>query len=78
MIETTVRQREIIEHSLGLPYNKKPYRSHYCTSNGDPVLEEMVTVGLMSRGRVINEGRDRYYYVTEMGATAVKSHLPRD
>lgn len=78
-VATTREQREILRHALGLDPSGKdprqgqrkaplePYRNHYCTHDGDPKLEALVTLGLMERGRRLNDGRDRYYHVTEAG-----------
>jgi hypothetical protein len=74
----TEDQRHIIRHSLGLTRSRKAYRTHYCTRDGDPALEEMVTAGWMERGDKLNEGRDRYYHVSAAGAKAVGSKLPKE
>lgn len=77
----TDEQTEIIRHSLGLtnPRAKgKPYRNHYCADAEDQRLEPLVEAGLMRRGGIINEGRNRYYHVTAAGAAAVGSELPKD
>jgi len=63
----TEKQLEIIRHALGLNYKEKPFRNHYCTTDKDPELEEMVTAGWFKRGILINEKRDRYYHVTAAG-----------
>lgn len=78
-------QADIIRHSLGLTSasnvgkkRPKPYRNYYCTRDGNPELEALVTLGVMCRANALNDGRDRYYVVTEAGAKAVGSHLPKD
>lgn len=63
-------EKEIIRHSLGLNYKRAPYRNHYCTAKGDPLLEAMVSRGLMTAGAIINEATDQFYHVTEAGAAA--------
>lgn len=67
----TDEQTDIIRHSLGLTQSKKPYRNHYCANISDSRLEPLAEAGLMERGSVINEGRLRYYHVTQAGAQAV-------
>lgn len=80
--EVTDEERSIIEHSLGIEHKKgrqrKPYRNYYCASAGDARLESLADRGLMKRGRKINEGADQYYLVTESGAAAVGSKLPKE
>lgn len=76
-VATTKAQREIIEHSLGLNWKKEPYRNHYCTADGDPRLEALVTLGLMKHGCTLNDGRDRYYHVTAEGAAHIGKELPK-
>lgn len=83
MIEAvTDDERSIIEHSLGIEHKKgrqrKPYRNYYCASAGDARLESLADRGSMKRGRKINEGTDQYYLVTESGAAAVGSKLPKE
>lgn len=79
--EPTQDQRDVIMHSLGLPNRDRrktiPYRNYYCTSVGDPKLEAIVAAGWMRKGCTLNEGRDRYYIVTEAGAKAVGARLPK-
>lgn len=74
--------RQIIEHSLGLDNGRgttKPYRDYFCASVGslsDASCEALVARGLMRYGH--NDGRARYYFVTETGAAAVGHKLPKE
>ncbi len=77
-MELTDEQKDIIRHSLGLGYSKKPYRNYYCASFGDPKLKELARIGAMTEGRIINRGENQYYLVTPAGAEAVGSKLPKD
>lgn len=82
-IAITPKQREIIEHSLGVSYprgkNKpKPYRNYYCTTPGHPELEAIVAIGAMRPAGKINNGANQYYVVTEAGAAAVGHKLPKE
>ena len=76
-------QQNVIEHSLGLGegVKKKPYRTHYCTSvdsDAYNTCQSLVALGFMSSGKYINEGKAQYFYVTEAGASAVGTKLPKD
>jgi hypothetical protein len=80
----TKHQADIIRHSLGYDYpdkirrNRGPYRNYYCAGNGSIALEAMVAQGWMNRGSVINDGKDRYYHVTDAGAAAAGVAMPQD
>ena len=74
--EISREHKNILTHSLGIDQGDKPYRDYYCATEGDKLLEEMVILGLMEKGKAINNGQDRYYYVTNEGANLVDSHLP--
>lgn len=81
-IRTTKRQREILEHAIGHPPKgkQKPYRNYYCAEVGSPdavLIDELVSMGLMTKGPLINDGRDFYAYVTEAGASEVNGTLPK-
>ncbi len=79
MSALTEQERSIITHALtGSNRNGKVYRNYFLTDDGDPELEALVQRGYMRRGAVINEGVDRYYRVTDMGALAVGLHLPKE
>jgi hypothetical protein len=81
-VMTTKSEREIIRHSLfGSSGAKKPFRNYFCASVGgeyDAAITRLVGLGLMSRGRTINQGRDYYAYVTEAGAAEIGAKLPKD
>lgn len=77
----TQEQRDIIRHSLGLDYEKTPFRNRYLVSDGNPALEAMVEAGWMSRGATTEAATGvlyRYYHVTEAGAAAIDAELPKD
>lgn len=80
----TDKHRQIVEHSLGLDRGrgtKKPYRNYFCAGPGGPdraACEDLAARGLMSAGHTINDGRDRYFFVTEAGAAAVGHELPKE
>lgn len=77
--ELTADQKDIIRYSLGLNYTKKAYLNHYCAEVSNAVeLERLVELGMVTRGGTINRGNYRYYFVTEAGASAVGSKLPKD
>lgn len=74
----SVRQIEILQHTLGLDREKRePWRNYYCAEDGSPDVEAIVALGLMERGRTLNGERDRYYHVTEAGIAAAKAALPK-
>lgn len=82
-ITLTDDERSILLHSLGVEYPRgkrkpKPYRNYYCAEIHDARLPALVQKGLMQAGRVINDGRDQYFHVTEAGAAAVGHQLPKD
>lgn len=73
----TVRQLEILRHSLGLDMHGRGrmYREHYCIpinfeSDDLTAIREMASDGLMEEAHKINEGRDQYFIVTELGKAA--------
>ncbi len=65
----------IILHALGVSVRGRVYRDHYYTTIGDPRLEGLVSMGLMQRGGIMDNGRNQYYFVTEAGAAAVGHKL---
>ncbi len=81
---------DILQHALGLsadPHGTNPRartitRNNFCAyiaSGTDPnaaACESLCEAGLMSRGRLINEGQDRYYHATEAGKAAALAALP--
>jgi hypothetical protein len=60
---------ETMLHALGSSRATRQLgsRNYFCTKDGDPELELLVSQGLMQLGPTINDGRDRYYYVTTQG-----------
>lgn len=78
MSELTKKQAEDLHHMLGAVSNVKKsnwgYRNHYCAGVGseDEVsFTEMEKAGLVTRGRVINDGDSVFFYATEAGMDAI-------
>lgn len=74
-------ERDILLHTLGLNYERRPDRNYYCAhvaaeSDTLQALRRLVDLGLMREGRLINEGADRLYHATEDGRTHARSLLP--
>lgn len=74
------RHREIIEHALGLSGKTKPYRNTFVTGEGSNDYQDcldLVEMGYMKkwgdRGYLVGD----LFTVTEKGARAVGSDLPR-
>lgn len=61
--------KDILLHALGNSHVgiALGWRNNYCTDENDPQCEKLVELGLMARGCLINDGRDRYYYATKAG-----------
>lgn len=76
----TARQRDILGHALGMNYRPRVDRNFYCASlrDGAPPSEiaDLVSRELLSPGRVINDGQDRYFYVTDVGTEVAKLAFP--
>lgn len=70
------KQLHTLRHSLGTGERgtKKEYRNYYATDEGDEAVESLVTLGLMEKGRRVNEPPDPmfYYHVTDAGKKAAK------
>ncbi len=72
--QLTEKQRHIIGHANGNNGREPGYRDYYCTTDGDPDCEHLVTLGLMKHGRTLNShASSRYYLLTEDGALAALS-----
>lgn len=72
-------QLAILRHALGYSGATpptEPFRNHYCTRDGDERLEAMVAEGWMEHGRTLNDGQDRYYFVTPAGRAAAEGEVP--
>ena len=67
---------QILQHSLGLTYKRVPYRNYYATSPGDPEIERLVDLGLMSRGRKPGWTDFQYYHVTKAGEQLAIEEMP--
>lgn len=68
----------ILQHSLGLDRDHRdPWRNYYAAEDGDPALEALVSLDLMTRGRLLPDGQGlRYYHVTDVGIGAALARLP--
>lgn len=75
VLETlTEEQRHIIGHANGNDSSEPGYRDHYCTADGNPDCEHLVSLGLMKHGRTLeSHTSSRYYLLTEDGAMAALS-----
>lgn len=64
----TKNQKRMMEHALGLNYEKAPFRNKYCTYSVDSEWEELKELGLAGCHITIS-GKTTYYfyYVTEKG-----------
>jgi hypothetical protein len=79
-IAITQEQRDILRHSL-CGSGSRPYRNCYCVESGcidDRSIQQLINMGLMKRGRTINEGRNYYAHVTDAGAKEIDLELPKD
>lgn len=81
-VNITKRQTEILSHSLGLNYSAKPTRNSFCAylDAGTPTSDaaecrRLVDLGLMRAGKIINQGKDQYFHVTDFGASHVGASL---
>jgi hypothetical protein len=69
----------MVKHALGIKSQKEPFRRHYYASVNDRLCLALVAKGYFERGEISDsDPRYRFYYVTEAGAAAVGSHLPKD
>lgn len=81
MEELTEKQKEIIQHALGLNRAKKPFRNRFVTGPGSKdfeVLESLEANGCAKRNEHWLTGGDIFFWITEKGAEAVGSELPKD
>ena len=70
---------KLFKHALGIHLDTDyPYRNYYCAVIDDSTMENLVALGLLKRGKIINEGRNRYYHVTTLGADSIGAYLPND
>ncbi|MFB3926601.1 MAG: hypothetical protein ACE14T_11165 [Syntrophales bacterium] len=71
------REIEILQHSLGLDWERKPYRNYYAAAPGDfPEMDALVEKGLMKRGYAVPGNDLRYYHVTDTGKKLAIDNLP--
>lgn len=80
--DLTAAERDVIGHSLGLSRNPTPYKNDFFVERDHPdwdTLAGLVERGLMTRRDPRPGGLPYYYFrVTEAGASAAGTHLPRD
>lgn len=62
----TTEQLDILNHATHFPG-----RNYYCTHYDDPELNSLVELGLMFQGRTINNGRARFFHLTDEGFKAI-------
>lgn len=74
---------EILTHMLGAGAHVKRsshgYRNHFCAEiDGDDfkTLVAMQSLGIVSPGRKINDGRDQYFHATRAGCEAAGLSKP--
>ena len=81
-------QLHILQHSLGCDkYGQRErqcanyYRDHYCVGLDNAAtladIRALVAHGWMREGHTINEGRDQYFHVTQLGISAMKGQSPK-
>ena len=82
-------QLHILQHSLGADkYGQADdgnraqfYRDYYCVGLHESAtlanINDMVARGWMRAGYKINEGRDQYFHVTQLGISAMRGHSPK-
>jgi len=70
-----------LRHMLGAGFDRKKkqkgYRNHFCAGIGSKDhgdMLEMEKLGLVTKGSVLNEGRDQYFHATLAGCRAVELH----
>lgn len=83
VVRLTLREKEVLLHTLGAFCNAPPYRNHFVTGEGSddfPVVEGLAWKGLMTKGRYhLNEmSKEFIYRATEEGAAAVNRKLPTE
>jgi hypothetical protein len=66
-----------MHHALGRPKtpNAIPYRNHFVTDAGGDQARRFEASGLWRLTRLINQGRDAVYRVTDEGVAAVRADI---
>jgi len=83
MEELTERQKEIIQHALGLNRSDEPYRNKFVAGPGSSRWDDLIALELrgyvkrMSAGIELLSG-NVFFWITESGAKAIGSTLPED
>ena len=77
-MQITDKQKEYLVHMLGMGSHvksvNKGYRNYYCAGVGTPDeadLTKMSELGLVVRGHTINQGKDVYFFATDLGMDAI-------
>ena len=75
-MELTEKEIKVIRHSLGLDYQKEPFRNHFVAGEGHsemPILESLISKGAMvKRPDPFDEVNGNFiFHVTEDGKAAV-------
>lgn len=79
----TPEQLHILQHSLGVDQfgQGNCYRDYYCVGLDNAAtmasINDLVARGWMRAGSKINDGRDQYFIVTQLGLSAMKGHSPK-
>src|ERR1700729_2206748 len=77
-VKLSREQKQILRQALGLTKPGKAVTRNYCCPEADDsALEQLVELGVMRRGSKHNNARDQYYHVTQAGAAAIKTALPK-
>ncbi len=66
-------QARMMRHAIG-DHRPERYRNSYCVPVGSPdelEWQELVLLGLARTGAKVNNGRDRFYTVTDAGIDAI-------
>ena len=66
--------RHMLGATSGTPKKSHGYRNHFCVDVGyrdHATMQAMEAAGLVQAGRVMNEGRGRYYHATVAGCQAI-------
>lgn len=77
-VEATEAQKKILRHMLGagrdVARRNWGYRNRYCASVGtqpEADLTEMVKIGLVARGDLMNDDKQVMFYATVAGCCAI-------
>lgn len=77
MIEVTKEQLGEMSNSLGLLYEKKPYRNRFQTDENDKNWNDLVEKGLAKRGVIVTNGLV-WFWLTKEGVELTLGHKIRN